>query len=297
MALEETIKEKAAAIDEIVAAYTPEVVGFQKTLFEAMDYSLQAGGKRLRPMLMQESFAMFGGNGDSLQAFMAAQEMIHTYSLIHDDLPAMDNDDYRRGRKTNHVVFGEAMAILAGDGLLNYAYEVAAKCFETSKYPERIGKAMMILTKKAGVYGMVGGQAVDVEAEKKDLALTEDTLLFIHENKTAALIQSSLMIGAVLAGATEEEVAQLEKAGYDIGIAFQIQDDILDVIGDEAKLGKPLHSDEKNGKLTYVSAHGLEESKKQVEAYSEEAIRILQGFGHRNLFLEELVKSLISREK
>ena len=144
---------------------------------------------------------------------------------------------------------------------------------------------------------MVGGQAVDVEAEKKDLALTEDTLLFIHENKTAALIQSSLMIGAVLAGATDEEVAQLEKAGYDIGIAFQIQDDILDVIGDEAKLGKPLHSDEKNGKLTYVSAHGLEESKKQVEAYSEEAIRILQGFGHRNLFLEELVKSLISREK
>ncbi|MCR5320885.1 MAG: polyprenyl synthetase family protein [Lachnospiraceae bacterium] len=297
MALEETIKEKAAAIDEIVAAYTPEVAGFQKTLFEAMDYSLQAGGKRLRPMLMQESFAMFGGNGDSLQAFMAAQEMIHTYSLIHDDLPAMDNDDYRRGRKTNHVVFGEAMAILAGDGLLNYAYEVASASFLTTKYPERVGKALHILAKKAGVYGMVGGQAVDVEAEKKDLALTEDTLLFIHENKTAALIQSSLMIGAVLAGATDEEVAKLEKAGYDIGIAFQIQDDILDVIGDEAKLGKPLHSDEKNGKLTYVSAHGLEESKKQVEAYSEEAIRILQGFGHRNLFLEELVKSLISREK
>jgi geranylgeranyl diphosphate synthase type II len=239
---------------------------------------MNAGGKRLRPMLMDETFRMYGGEDRSLiDPFMAAIEMIHTYSLIHDDLPAMDNDDYRRGRKTAHVVYGEAMAILAGDALLNYAFETAAWAFDGTQRDIRTAKAFKILAAKPGIYGMIGGQAADVETEGHPISM--DTLMFIHENKTAALIQSSLMVGAILAGAPEETVDALERCGYDIGIAFQIQDDILDVTGNEAELGKPVGSDEKNHKLTYVSAHGLTESKKQVELLSLEAAEILQRKG------------------
>ncbi len=226
------------------------------------------------------------------------EAMIQVY--LPNDLPAMDNDDYRRGRKTTHIVYGEGMAVLAGDGLLNYAFETAASAFdyasETAEY-QRVARALQILGRKAGIYGMIGGQCADLRAEELGEDVTKDMLLYIHEHKTAALIQAAMMIGAVLAGADDEAVSQLEKCAYNIGIAFQIQDDILDVTSSLEVLGKPVGSDEKNNKLTYVSMHGLEESRKQVEELSREAIVILQSFPRRNLFLEELVEQLIYREK
>lgn len=291
------LQARVGAVEEIIKKYLPEEEGFQKSLLEAMNYSFLAGGKRLRPLLMQECYRMFGGNGEIIEPFMAAQEMIHTYSLVHDDLPAMDNDLYRRGRETTHVVYGEAMAVLAGDGLLNFAFETACRAFSMKEQAERIGGAMTILAKKAGIYGMIGGQAVDVEAEKRKLRLDGEKLLFIHEHKTAALIQSAMMIGAYLAGADDRNVGQMEKAGYAVGVAFQIQDDILDVTGTPEELGKPVGSDEKNDKLTYVSVYGLKKSRQDVEKLSREALTILRDVPKRNEFLEELVVSLISRRK
>lgn len=304
------LKTRVAVIEETIKKYLPAEEGFQKSLLEAMNYSFLAGGKRLRPLLMSECYRMFGGTEEVIEPFMAAQEMIHTYSLVHDDLPAMDNDLYRRGKKTTHAVYGEAMAILAGDGLLNFAFETACKAFSIKERTdadkaakgqgcsaERIGGALTILAEKAGIYGMIGGQAVDVEAEKRKLRLDGEKLLFIHEHKTAALIQSAMMIGAHLAGADEEAVKEMEKAGYAIGVAFQIQDDILDITSTLEELGKPVGSDEKNDKLTYVSVYGLEKSKEDVERLSGEALDILRGRPERNIFLEELVISLITRRK
>lgn len=299
MDFERELQERVSAVEATIKKYLPAEEGFQKSLLEAMNYSFLAGGKRLRPLLMWECYQMAGGAGKVIEPFMAAQEMIHTYSLVHDDLPAMDNDLYRRGKKTTHAVYGEAMAILAGDGLLNYAFETACLAFSLGDGtdPGRIGGALTILAKKAGIYGMIGGQAVDVEAEKKNLQLDGDRLLFIHAHKTAALIQSAMMVGACLAGAGEELVEKMERAGYGIGVAFQIQDDILDVTGTLEELGKPIGSDEKNEKLTYVSAYGLERAKRDVERLSGEAIEILRGMPERNVFLEELVASLITRRK
>lgn len=289
------LEEKTKQVESIIFQYLPEATGNQKTVIEAMNYSVLAGGKRLRPMLMKEVYEMFGGEGKVIEPFMAAIEMIHTYSLVHDDLPAMDNDEYRRGKKTTWAQFDECTAILAGDGLLNYAFETALKA-ETENNPY-IVRALGILAKKAGIYGMIGGQTADIEAEKPENDVDGEKLLFIHEHKTAALIQASMMIGAVLAGASDEETAQIEKCAYNIGIAFQIQDDILDVTSTLEVLGKPIGSDEKNHKKTYVSIYGLEKSKEDVKRLSEEAIAILASFGKRNLFLEELVEQLINREK
>jgi len=283
--------------EAVLKLFLPEETGYQKTVFEAMNYSLLAGGKRLRPVMMREVYEMFGGKSPVIKPFMAAQEMIHTYSLVHDDLPAMDNDEYRRGRKTTHAVYGEAMAILTGDGLLNYAYETACSAFETDPQCREIGEALRILSVKAGVYGMVGGQAVDVEAEKKNVRLEENRLMFIHTHKTAALIESSLMIGAVLAGAEKDMIASLEKCGHCIGLAFQIQDDILDITGNAAELGKSTGNDEKNQKLTYVSVHGLEKSVQDVKKLSDDAVEILQKIPNRSEFLEQLVISLTTRRK
>lgn len=303
MNFQEELKERVAYTEEVIKKYLPKEEGFQKTLLEAMNYSFLAGGKRLRPLLMLECYRMFGGSGQIVEPFMAAQEMIHTYSLVHDDLPAMDNDLYRRGKKTTHAVYGEAMAILAGDGLLNFAFETACRAFSAGEDftgeagAERVGGALKILAEKAGIYGMIGGQAVDVEAEKQKLRLDGEKLLFIHAHKTAALIQSAMMIGAHLAGADEKAVKELEKAGYCIGIAFQIQDDILDITSTLEELGKPVGSDEKNEKLTYVSVYGLEKSRQDVEKLSEEALDILKNRQERNEFLEELVVSLITRRK
>ena len=300
MNFDEELKQKTGEVEKILAAYLPKPGGFQSKVLEAMEYAVSAGGKRLRPLLMSETAALFGEAGESLSCFMAAIEFIHTYSLIHDDLPALDNDDYRRGRKTTHVVYGEDIAVIAGDGLLNYAFETALRAFGkavTLEDYQRIECAMNILGRKAGVYGMIGGQCADILADKPEADVKEETLLFIHQNKTAALIQAAMTIGAVLAGAEEAEVVQLEKCAADIGIAFQIQDDILDVTSSTEVLGKPVGSDEKNHKLTYVTMHGLEESGRQVEELSREAIGILQSFGRRNEFLETLVEQLISREK
>jgi len=299
------INDKAKAIEEVIKSYLPEESGYQKTVLSAMNYSILAGGKRLRPMLMQETYHLFGGKGKVVEPFMAAMEMIHTYSLVHDDLPAMDNDEYRRGRKTTHVVYGEGMAILAGDGLLNFAFETAMKAFDSCdvdgiKLVDRyavVAKALQVLGKKAGVYGMIGGQTADVEAEEMTCPLTTEQLLFIHEHKTAALIQASMMIGAILAGADEAAVEAMEKCAYNVGIAFQIQDDILDVIGDEKLLGKPIGSDEKNSKQTYVTIHGLEKSKEDVQRLSEEAITLIDGVGGDSAFLKALILQLIHREK
>ena len=288
--------QKVRSIELVLKKYLPQEDGYQRVIMEAMEYSLMAGGKRLRPMLMQQTYELFGGQDDIVEPFMAAIEMIHTYSLVHDDLPAMDNDEYRRGRKTTHVVYGEAMGILAGDALLNYAFETAGKAFDM--YPEKsivIGKAMQILAKKAGIYGMIGGQVVDVA--NAGCAPTKDVLDFIYELKTAALIESAMMIGAVLAGASENDIKSMERIAKNIGIAFQIQDDILDVTSTAEVLGKPILSDEKNDKTTYVTLVGLEQAAEYVENISMEAIKLLKGFEKRNIFLEELVKVLIHREK
>lgn len=298
------LKQRTAAINIILKKYLPEEKGYQKTVIEAMNYSLLAGGKRLRPMLMQETYQMLGGRGDIVEPFMAAIEMIHTYSLVHDDLPAMDNDEYRRGRKTTWSVYGEAFGILAGDGLLNYAVETVLNAFSGRNAeeltPERMLafiEALRVLAAKAGIFGMIGGQTADIEAEEQEEALTTEQILFIHKHKTAALIEASMMVGAILAGASQAELEAIEKCAYNIGIAFQIQDDILDVVGDSEELGKPVGSDAQNNKQTYVTLNGLEESRKAVETLSEEAVDILRGFEGEHEFLEQLIVNLINRRK
>ncbi len=296
----ELLNKKAEEAYDLIKVYIPEEEGLQKRVAEAMNYSFNSGGKRLRPLFMIESYRLFGGKDLSkIAPFMAAIEMIHTYSLIHDDLPAMDNDDYRRGRLTNHKMFDEATAILAGDGLLNYAFETVSKAMKEETdidMLKRMVSANEVLSRKAGIYGMIGGQIVDLEMEhKKDVSL--DTLLFIHKCKTAALIEASLMIGAIIAGASDEDVKKMENAGYNTGLAFQIQDDILDVTGDSAVLGKSVGSDEKNEKTTYVSLKGLKESEDEQRRLSEEAVEIVKGLSKDDPFLCDLIEYLITRNK
>lgn len=291
----ERLNEKVTAVEAVIHKYMPKPEGYAKTVLAAMNYTMDAGGKRLRPLLMQEVYKMFGGSGEEIEPFMAAIEMIHTYSLVHDDLPALDNDDYRRGRKTAHIVYGESMAILAGDALLNYAYETAAKAFDLTEDLKKATEAYKVLTRKPGIYGMVGGQTADVELTGK--ALTNDELEYIYENKTGALIEASMMIGAIMGGAADAEVAKIERLAGLVGKAFQIQDDILDIEGNEAELGKPLHSDEENGKVTYVTLHGLLQAKEDAKILSEEAVAILDAFPQQNTFLHELILSLVNRRK
>ena len=272
MKFKDEMKERIGHIEAVLDWYLPRPEGLQKTVLTAMNTTVKSGGKRLRPMLMEETYHMFRGEGEVIEPFMAAIEMIHTYSLIHDDLPALDNDDYRRGKKTCHIVYGEDMAILAGDALLNYAYETASKAFDMAKgqETERVIQAMKILASKPGIYGMIGGQTADVELE--GTPLTMEQILFIHKNKTSALIEACMMIGALLAGADEDEVKRMEQCGEAIGLAFQIQDDILDLVGDEEEIGKPVGSDERNHKATYVTLKGLEQSKEDVREISMKAI-------------------------
>lgn len=293
---EQMRKEKIAHIEEVLNKYLPKEEGYAAKVMEAMNYSVLAGGKRLRPMLMEETYRMFGGSEQVIEPFMAAQEMIHTYSLVHDDLPCMDDDEYRRGRKTTHAVYGEGMAVLAGDALLNYAFETACKAFSLTEDVQKAAKALTILANKAGIYGMIGGQTADIMAEDADPdTVTEELLLYIHKNKTAALIQSSMMIGAVLAGADTKQINDIEKIGYNIGIAFQIQDDILDVTGTFEELGKPIGSDEENNKVTYVTLMGLEKAKEEVAKLSKEAVTLLKEMGYEHDFLEKLIVDLIHR--
>ena len=293
---EKELQEKKLECEDMIRKYLPKEEGFAAQLAEAMNYSMEAGGKRLRPILMGETYRMFGGTSAIIEPFQAAMEMIHTSSLIHDDLPAMDNDEYRRGKKTTHVVYGEAMAILAGDALLTYAFETAAKALDIEPQNPGIGKAIRILSAKAGIYGMVGGQTVDVESENT-CDMTKEKLDFIYRLKTSALIEASMMIGAVLAGATGSEQKIVEAVASKVGLAFQIQDDILDVTSTMEVLGKPIGSDEKNHKSTYVTYEGIEKAKQDVADLSEKAIAQMETLVVKNEFLTELLRYLISREK
>lgn len=294
----EELQKKAEHINNVLEKFLPAEEGQQRIIFEAMNYSVRAGGKRLRPMLMEETYHMFGGSSAVIEPFMAAIEMIHTYSLVHDDLPAMDNDEYRRGKKTTHAVYGEAMGILAGDALLNMAYETASKAFGMEVADARVARAFAVLAKKAGVYGMVGGQVVDVESEKSDdCPITREKLDFIYRLKTGALIESSMMIGAILAGASSDEISRVEQIAAKLGLAFQIQDDVLDVTSSLEVLGKPIGSDEKNNKATYVTFEGLDKAVSDVERISKEAEKLLDDLGYDDAFLKELFEYLIHREK
>lgn len=295
MDINKEIAEHTTQVEAIITKYLPKESGYQKTVMEAMNYSFLAGGKRLRPMLMQETYRLFGGSSDIIEPFMAAIEMIHTYSLIHDDLPAMDNDDYRRGRKTTHVVYGEAMGILAGDALLNFAFETACKGLMQDVGNPAVARAVQILAQKAGIYGMLGGQVVDVESEGQPLE--REKLDFIYDLKTGALIEASMLIGAVLAGASEKEQQVILLVAKDVGLAFQIQDDILDVTSDMETLGKPIGSDEKNHKTTYVTIRGLAQAQKDVEKISERALEGVASLSEENVFLNELIRYLIHRKK
>lgn len=295
--MESRVKETEA----ILKAYLPDESGWARTVMEAMNYSVNVGGKRLRPILMAETYRLFGGTDKIIEPFMAAIEMIHTYSLVHDDLPAMDNDEYRRGRKTTWVVYGDAMAVLAGDGLLNYAFETALKSFGMpGSDADKKAAALSILAEKAGIHGMIGGQTADIEAENLGDQVTQEHLLFIHEHKTAALIQAAMMAGAVLAGAGDAQVRVVEKAACEIGVAFQIQDDILDVTSSLETLGKPVGSDAKNQKTTYVTLRGVEAASQEQREMSDHAVKLLESLkqeGFQNEFLTELIRSLITRIK
>ena len=296
MNISDEIAKRASDIETRIRRFLPEQYEYQKTIVDAMSYSVLAGGKRLRPMLMEAAYQMFDGIGQDIDSFMAAIEMIHTYSLVHDDLPARDNDMYRRGKKTTHAVYGEAMGILAGDALLNYAFETVADALVRCNGDMRMIRAYAVLSRKAGIYGMIGGQVVDVESEKKGQKVDQNCLDFIYRLKTGALIEASLMIGAILAGASDEEVTFMEQAGTKLGLAFQIQDDILDVTSSLEVLGKPIGSDERNEKATYVAFEGLEKAKTEVERLSKEAVQILDGLKKDHTFLKELFLYLIHRE-
>lgn len=290
------LQERTDFAEAVIEKYLPEEHGFSGRMAEAVNYSMRAGGKRLRPVFMREAYQILGGEGEIIEPFMAALEMVHTHSLIHDDLPALDNDEFRRGKQTTHIVFGEAAAILAGDALLNYAYETAFFAFAMAKDEaelQRVAKALKVLAQKTGIKGMLGGQGVDVENDGKPLE--KQLLDYIYENKTSALIEAALMVGGILAGATDIE--KLEQIGSKIGIAFQIQDDILDVISSAEELGKPIGSDEKNNKTTYVTLEGIEKAGNEVQKLTDEAVGLLRELTDEKSFLEELFQSLCARRK
>ena len=295
MNFNEMLETRTREVEAVVERYLPAADGYQKTVLDAMNYSVRAGGKRLRPMLMEETYRLFGGSGTVVEPFMAAIEMIHTSSLIHDDLPCMDNDELRRGLPTTWVKYGYDMAVLAGDSLLIYAVETAAKAFALTEDAAVVGRCIGILAQKTGIYGMIGGQTVDVELTNKPVP--HEKLDFIYHLKTGALLESSMMIGALLAGADEEETRRVEQMAAAIGLAFQIQDDILDVTSSMEVLGKPVLSDEKNNKTTYVTLEGLEKAKQDVARISYDAVRILHELPGENEFLEALIHMLVSREK
>lgn len=293
MNFEEELKTRTARAERIFREALAEEKGYTKTLAEAMNYSLLAGGKRMRPVLMEETYRIFGGQGHEIEPFMAGMEMIHTHSLVHDDLPALDDDDLRRGKATTHKEYGEAIAILAGDALLNQAYEVMLSAFSLPVDLRLVARALSLVAQKAGIRGMLGGQSVDVENE--GVLVDEEMLTYVYKNKTSALIEASMMCGAILAGASQKEVWTVCEAASRIGLAFQIVDDILDVVGEEKTLGKTIHSDERNQKTTYVVLHGLEESREEVLRLTEEAVSLLGELERDTGFLEEYIRQLAER--
>ena len=295
MNFQDELAKRTEETEKVIRSFLPAEAGFAGTMAQAMNYSMLAGGKRLRPMLIRETYRLFDGKEEVVKPFMAGMEMIHTHSLIHDDLPALDDDDYRRGRLTTHKVYGEAMGVLSGVALLNYAYETMFQAFALTKEQDRVIHALRVVSQKTGIHGMLGGQSVDVENDGKPLE--KEMLDYIYRNKTSALIEASMMTGAILAGANEQEVSAVEKAAGNIGLAFQIQDDILDVTSSQEVLGKPVGSDEKNNKTTYVTLEGMEKAKAEVERLSDDALKLLAGLPGRNEFLEALIRLLIHREK
>ena len=295
MNFQDELTKRTDEIEKGIREFLPKEEGFAKSMAQAMNYSMLAGGKRLRPLLMQETYRLFGGKEKVIWPFMTGMEMIHTHSLIHDDLPALDNDDYRRGRLTTHKVYGEAMGILSGVALLNYAYETMLKAFALTERPQAVIRAMEIMTHNTGLYGMLGGQSVDVENDGNPVS--REILDYIYENKTSALIQASMLTGAVLAGADERELAVIDQAAKNIGLAFQIRDDILDVTSSQEELGKPVHSDEKNNKTTYVTLMGISKASERVADLSGEAVALLDSLGRKNEFLDTLVRELVGRRK
>ena len=306
MSFDGLLSDKTAYCESVMEKWLPTVDGLAGTdrysavVVDAMQYSVLAGGKRLRPLFLHETCSMYGGRKELAEPLMAALEMIHNYSLVHDDMPAMDNDEYRRGRKTTWVVYGEGMAVLAGDALLNFAYETALKAFdlcENAQETANVVSAVKLLARNAGIYGMVGGQCADLEAEKNPAGTQEEGLWYIHKHKTACMIESGFVIGAMLAGAPEEDLNKLDRIAENIGIAFQIQDDILDVTGDSKELGKLTGSDEKDGKVTYVTMHGLEKAAADVRRLSEEALQLYDSLSASNDFLRELIVRMITRTK
>lgn len=295
MSFEILLKEKKTAFEAVLYTYFTEPTPFETKIYESMAYSLAAGGKRLRPLLLLEAFEICRGtNGETAMTFAVAMEMIHTYSLIHDDLPAMDNDDFRRGKPTNHKVFGEAMAVLAGDGLLNQAYELMLNETLGSHNPKGCISAAAAIAKAAGVKGMIGGQVVDMLCEGQEP--NAENLSFIHQHKTADLLTVSLVAGALLAEATESQVEALRLYGHHIGMAFQIIDDILDITGNQETLGKDIGSDEGKGKLTYPAVYGLEVSRDMAKKHLEEALVALAEFPVASPFLLGLADFLLNRD-
>ncbi|MEG0687150.1 MAG: polyprenyl synthetase family protein [Hungatella sp.] len=291
----EQLQQYTKEVEQVIEAYLPKEEGYQKTVLEAMNYSMRAGGKRIRPLLMRETYRLFGSGDQEVEPFMAAIEMIHTFSLIHDDLPCMDNDKLRRGLATTWVKYGYDMAVLAGDALFIYAMETASKAYALSAHPERVGRCIQILSAKSGIYGMLGGQTADVELT--DHAIDSQQLDFIYRLKTGALLEAPMMIGAVLGGADESQIRIAEAMAAAIGMAFQIQDDILDLTGREEVLGKPIQSDAKNHKTTYVSLKGLEQAKTDVARISAIATQQLHMLPGDTGFLESLIEMLVNREK
>ena len=284
MNFQDELAKRTEETEKVIRSFLPAEAGFAGTMAQAMNYSMLAGGKRLRPMLIRETYRLFDGKEEVVKPFMAGMEMIHTHSLIHDDLPALDDDDYRRGR-----------LVLSGVALLNYAYETMFQAFALTKEQDRVIHALRVVSQKTGIHGMLGGQSVDVENDGKPLE--KEMLDYIYRNKTSALIEASMMTGAILAGANEQEVSAVEKAAGNIGLAFQIQDDILDVTSTAEELGKPVHSDEKNNKVTYVTLFGTEKAAEQVEELSEKAIDLLKSLNKNNEFLYLLIEKLINRRK
>ncbi len=292
--LQAYLKDRRALVDAALERFLPPEDTPPPTVHRAMRYSVMAGGKRLRPILVIAGAEAVGGTPATVMPAACALELIHTYSLIHDDLPAMDDDDYRRGRLTNHKVFGEAIAILAGDALLTLAFRLVADNTALVSDARVLRDVVAELADAAGTSGMVGGQVVDIESEGK--AITAETLEYIHRHKTAALIRASLRVGALLAGGDGKAVAAIGEAGSDLGLAFQIVDDILDVEGSLEELGKTAGSDERKQKATYPALHGLEASRRQAKMLIERAKQRLGGFGARAVPLQALADYVVERK-
>lgn len=292
--LQAYLKERRALVDAALERFLPPDDTPPPTVHRAMRYSVMAGGKRLRPILVIAGAEALGGPPETVMPTACALELIHTYSLIHDDLPAMDDDDYRRGRLTNHKVFGEAIAILAGDALLTLAFKLVADNTALVNDARVLRDVVAELADAAGTCGMVGGQVVDIESEGK--AVTTETLEYIHRHKTAALIRASLRVGALLAGGDDKSVKAIGEAGSDLGLAFQIVDDILDVEGNLEELGKTAGSDERKQKATYPALHGLEASRRQAKMLIERVKQRLGVFGARAVPLQALADYVFERK-